>query len=66
MNAGVDVLLYSNTVKNRTSLASEMRAILVAEANRDPAFLARDPGELRQDCRIEEEVASERHRTRPR
>lgn len=41
VNAGVDVLLYSNTVKNRTSLASDIRAILVAEAKRDPAFLAR-------------------------
>jgi beta-N-acetylhexosaminidase len=32
VNAGVDVLLFSNTVKPRTSLGDEVRAILVKEA----------------------------------
>jgi len=41
VRAGVDVLLFSNTADNRTSLASEIRAILIAEANADPAFRKR-------------------------
>ena len=41
VNAGVDVLLFSNTAKPRASLPDEVRAILVAEAEADPAFKAR-------------------------
>lgn len=41
VRAGVDVLLFSNTAKPRLSLADEVRAILVAEAEADPAFAAR-------------------------
>lgn len=41
VRAGVDVLLFSNTAKPRASLADEIRAILVAEAEADPAFRAR-------------------------
>ena len=41
VTAGVDVLLFSNTVKPRISLGDEVRAILVAEAEADPAFKAR-------------------------
>ena len=41
VEAGVDVLLFSNTVKPRASLADEVRAILVAHAEADPAFKAR-------------------------
>lgn len=41
VRAGTDVLLFSNTVKPRTALAGEVRAILVAEAEADPAFAAR-------------------------
>lgn len=41
VNAGVDVLLFSNTVKPRTSLGDEVRAILLKEAEADPAFRAR-------------------------
>ena len=41
VRAGVDVLLFSNTVKPRASLAGEVRAVLVAEAERDPEFRAR-------------------------
>lgn len=41
VEAGVDVLLFSNTAKPRTSLADEVRAILVAKAEADPAFKAR-------------------------
>jgi beta-N-acetylhexosaminidase len=41
VKAGVDVLLFSNTVKPRTSLGDEVRAILVNEAEADPAFRAR-------------------------
>ena len=39
--AGEDVLLFSNTAKYRASLAAEIRIILVAEAEADPAFKAR-------------------------
>lgn len=38
VRAGMDVLLFSNTADTRQSLASEVLAILVAEANADPAF----------------------------
>ncbi len=41
VEAGVDVLLFSNTVKPRVSLGDEVRAILVARAEADPAFRAR-------------------------
>jgi beta-N-acetylhexosaminidase len=41
VRAGMDVLLFSNTADNRASLAGEIRAILVAEAEADPAFAAR-------------------------
>lgn len=41
VRAGVDVLLFSNTAKPRLSLADEVRAILVAEAEADPDFAAR-------------------------
>lgn len=40
VRAGVDVLLFSNTVKPRASLTAEIRSILVAEAEADPAFAA--------------------------
>jgi beta-N-acetylhexosaminidase len=36
--AGMDVLLFSNTVKARASLGDEIRAIIVEEAAADPAF----------------------------
>lgn len=41
VRAGVDVLLFSNTAKPRASLPDEIRAILVAEAEADPAFKSR-------------------------
>lgn len=41
VRAGMDVLLFSNTAKARPTLAAEIRAILVAEAEADPAFRAR-------------------------
>jgi len=41
VEAGVDVLLFSNTAKPRASLPDEVRAILVAHAESDPAFKAR-------------------------
>jgi beta-N-acetylhexosaminidase len=41
VRAGVDVLLFSNTAKPRTTLAAEVQKILVDEANKDPAFAAR-------------------------
>ncbi len=41
VRAGVDVLLFSNTVKPRATLGDEVRAIIVAEAERDPEFRAR-------------------------
>lgn len=41
VRAGTDVLLFSNTAKPRNSLPDEIRAVLVAEAEADPAFRAR-------------------------
>jgi beta-N-acetylhexosaminidase len=41
VNAGVDVLLFSNTAAYSPGLADKVRAILVDEANADPAFKAR-------------------------
>ncbi len=41
VNAGTDVLLFSNTAKPSPGLAARIRAILVAEAESDPAFRAR-------------------------
>ncbi|MBU1176546.1 MAG: glycoside hydrolase family 3 protein [Alphaproteobacteria bacterium] len=38
VRAGVDILLFSNTADPRLGLADEVRGILVAEAERDPAF----------------------------
>ncbi len=41
VRAGLDVLLFSNTAAYHAGLADEVRAILVAEAEADPAFEAR-------------------------
>lgn len=41
VRAGIDVLLFSNTADPRPTLGEEIRAILVAEAEADPAFRAR-------------------------
>jgi beta-N-acetylhexosaminidase len=41
VEAGTDVLLFTNTAKYRASLADEVRDILVRTANADPAFKAR-------------------------
>lgn len=41
VTAGVDVLLFSNTAKYSADLGDRVRAILVAEAESDPAFRAR-------------------------
>ncbi len=41
VNAGVDVLLFSNTAAYSPDLADKVRAILVAEGEADPAFKAK-------------------------
>ncbi len=41
VNAGVDILLFSNTAKYSPELGDRVRAILVAEGESDPAFRAR-------------------------
>ncbi len=41
VRAGVDVLLFSNTAYRRATLGDEVRDILLAEAEADPAFKAR-------------------------
>lgn len=41
VNAGVDVLLFSNTAAYSPDLADKVRGILVAEAESDPAFKAK-------------------------
>ena len=38
VRAGMDVLLFSNTSDPRPTLGDEIRAILVAEAEKDPEF----------------------------
>jgi beta-N-acetylhexosaminidase len=41
VNAGVDVLLFSNTAKYSPDLADKVRTVLVAEAEADPTFKAK-------------------------
>jgi len=41
VNAGTDVLLFSNTADYHAGLGKEILAILVGEAGKDPAFAAR-------------------------
>lgn len=41
VNAGIDVLLFSNTASYDPALAARVRAILVSEAQSDPTFRAR-------------------------
>lgn len=41
VRAGTDILLFSNTAKYRPGLSGEILAILLAEAEADPAFAAR-------------------------
>lgn len=41
VRAGVDILLYANTVDQDPNLMDKIREILVEEAHEDPAFLAR-------------------------
>lgn len=41
VRAGMDVLLFSNTADTRPTLGAEIRAVLVSEAEKDPAFRAR-------------------------
>lgn len=41
VNAGVDILLFSNTANNRSSIGKEIVDVLLAEAARDPEFRAR-------------------------
>ena len=41
VRAGMDILLFSNTADYRPGLADEVLAILLAEAEADPAFAAR-------------------------
>ncbi len=41
VRAGADILLFSNTVEPRLSLADDVQKILVDEAERNPAFKAR-------------------------
>ena len=41
VRAGMDILLFSNTAEPRASLTDEIRTILLAEAEADPAFAAR-------------------------
>jgi len=41
VNAGVDVLLFSNTAAYDPKLVDKVRGVLVAEANADPTFKAK-------------------------
>jgi beta-N-acetylhexosaminidase len=56
VRAGTDVLLFSNTAKPRASLAGEIRAILVAEAEADPAFAARIEQSYQRIVRLKHQI----------
>ncbi len=58
VRAGVDVLLFSNTAKARASLGDEIRAILVAEAEADPAFKARIEESYERIVRLKTRIGS--------
>jgi beta-N-acetylhexosaminidase len=59
VRAGTDVLLFSNTAKPRASLTGEIRAILVAEAEKDPAFRARIEQSYARIVRLKRSIGAE-------
>lgn len=56
VNAGVDVLLFSNTAYQRPTLGDEVREILVAEAEADPAFKARIEASYKRIVALKERI----------
>ncbi|MCB1516346.1 MAG: glycoside hydrolase family 3 protein [Hyphomicrobiaceae bacterium] len=56
VRAGDDILLFSNTAKPRTTLANEVQAILVDEAERDPAFRQRIEESYRRIVAMKERI----------
>ena len=61
VRAGVDVLLFANTVKPRASLAGEIRAILVAEAERDAEFRGRVAESYARIVGLRERIGQSQH-----
>lgn len=55
--AGNDILLFSNTADYRPELGAEMHAILVEEAQADPAFAARIEQSYRRIVALKERLA---------
>lgn len=59
VRAGVDVLLFSNTAYQRATLGDEVRAILVAEAEADPAFKARIEASFKRIVALKSRIGTE-------
>ncbi len=57
VRAGMDVLLFSNTADPRPTLGDEIRAILLAEAGKDPAFRARIEESYRRIVSLKQRLA---------
>jgi beta-N-acetylhexosaminidase len=56
VEAGMDVLLFTNTARYRPGLGGEVRAILVSTANADPAFRARIEESYARIVRLKERI----------
>lgn len=56
VEAGTDILLFSNTANYRSSLGREIRDILVAKAESDPRFLARIEQSYRRIVRLKTQL----------
>jgi beta-N-acetylhexosaminidase len=57
VRAGMDVLLFSNTAKYRPGLGREVLNILVAEAEKDPAFARRIEQSYNRIARLKARIA---------
>jgi len=56
VEAGTDILLFSNTANYRSSLPREIGDILIAKAKADPAFLARIEESYRRIVRLKQRL----------
>jgi beta-N-acetylhexosaminidase len=57
INAGTDILLFSNTANYRIGLADEVRAIIVAEAKASPNFAAKVEASYKRIARLKKRIA---------
>jgi len=56
VEAGTDILLFSNTASYRPSLAAEISDILIAKAQQNPAFLARIEQSYQRIARLKQDL----------